>query len=79
MFADFGCILLNSCFTQQFSMPDSEYSNKCDTRYFEVCQAKNPQKLNMQKSKERKFEEKVTEKGWVVLIFIYLYSHFCHN
>ena len=63
MFADFGCILLNSCFTEQFSMPDSEYSNKCDTRYFEVCQAKNPQKLNMQKLKERKFEEKVTEKG----------------
>ena len=44
-------------------MPASEYSNKCDTRYFEVCQAKNLQKLNIQKSKERKFEEKVTEKG----------------
>ena len=27
------------------------------------------QKMNKQKSKERKFEEKVIEKGWAVLIF----------
>ena len=27
------------------------------------------QKMNMQESKERKFEEKVREKGWAVLIF----------
>ena len=27
------------------------------------------QKMNMQGSKERKFEEKVGEKGWAVLIF----------
>ena len=27
------------------------------------------QKTNMQESKERKFEEKVREKGWAVLIF----------
>ena len=29
-----------------------------------------PQKTKTQKSRERKFEEKVREKGWVVLIFI---------
>ena len=27
------------------------------------------QKMNTQESKERKFEEKVREKGWTVLIF----------
>ena len=27
------------------------------------------QKMNTQESKERKFEEKVREKGWAVLIF----------
>ena len=29
-----------------------------------------PQKTKTQEPRERKFEEKVREKGWVVLIFI---------
>ena len=37
------------------------------------------QKVNTQESKERKFEEKVREKGCAVLIFIWLHLHFCFN
>ena len=37
---DFGYMLPNSCFREQLSMPASEFTNKCDTRYFSVCQVK---------------------------------------
>ena len=36
-------------------------------------------KMNTQESKERKFEEKVREKGSTVLIFTRLHLHFCFN
>ena len=37
------------------------------------------QKMNTQEPKERKFESKVREKVWEVLIFTWLYLHFCFN
>ena len=37
------------------------------------------QEMNSQESKERKFEEKLREKGWAVLMFTYLYLNFCFN
>ena len=54
---DFGYALPNSCFTEQFSMPASEYTNKCNKRYFSVCQKwkytkwtrKNQKKENLKK------------------------------
>ena len=62
----FGYILPNSCFTEQLSLAASEYTNKCNTNFFSVCKAKyaiKTQKMNTQDSKERKFEEKVRNKG----------------
>ena len=35
---DFSYVLPNSCFTEQLSMPASEYTNKSNKRYFSVCQ-----------------------------------------
>ena len=45
-------------------MPASECANKWNERYFSV--SMKTQKMNMQESKERKFEKKVREIGWAV-------------
>ena len=45
--------------------------------FFSLSDKIKTQKLKTQESKERKFEEKVREKGWVVLIFIKLHLYFC--
>ena len=37
---DFSYILPKICFTEQLSLPASEYTNKCDTRYCSVSQNK---------------------------------------
>ena len=59
-------ILVISCrtavFTEQLSMSASEYINKCNKRFFRLSEMK-IQKMNTQESKERKFEEKIREKG----------------
>ena len=53
--------ITNSCFTELLSMPASEYTKKCKI-FFSFSEMKT-QKMNTQGSKERKFEEKVREKG----------------
>ena len=35
-------------------MPASEYTNKCNARYFRVCQRKKNIKMKVQESKEKK-------------------------
>ena len=77
---DFGYIRSNSCYIEQLLMSVFEYPKKCDMKYCSNCQRKyyrknNKKKTNTQKSKEKKFEGKVREKGWVILIFGYLYWH----
>ena len=59
---DFGYMLPNNCFTEQLSMPASEYTNKCTKRYFSLCQKWKQKKWTLQESKERKFEKKLSEK-----------------
>ena len=45
-------------------MPASEYINKCDARYFSVCQRNKNIKMNTQESKgEKKKGKMVQEKG----------------
>ena len=44
-------------------MPASECTNKCDMRYFSVCQRNKNIKMNTQESKEKKNEKIVQEKG----------------
>ena len=34
---NFGSILLNRCLTEQFLLPASEYTNKCNKIYFSLC------------------------------------------
>ena len=63
IYIDFSYILPNSSFTEPLSMPASEYSNKCNKRYFSVWQEWKYKKWTCTYQKKRKFEEKVIKKG----------------
>ena len=76
---DFGYIWSNSCYIEQLLMPVFEYPKKCDMKYCSNFQRKynrkKKKKMKKQKTKEKKIEGNVREKGWVILIFGYLYWH----
>ena len=57
---DFGYILPNSCFSEQHSIPVSEYMQQ---EIFSSLSEMKTQEMNTQESKERRFKEKVREKG----------------
>ena len=68
---DFGYILTNSCFIEQLSVPASEYTDKCNKRYFSVCQKWKHKNWTRKEPKERKFEKK-TKRKWVSSSNIYV-------
>ena len=65
---DFGYILPNSCFTKHSQCPLLNILILQQGIFFSLSEMKT-QEMNSQESKERKFEEKVREKVWAVLIF----------